>query len=30
MTAIAIYLGDQRRSAPEKLRTIIRHPVEPE
>ena len=24
-----IYLGDPRRSAPEKLRTIIRHPVEP-
>ena len=24
-----IYLGDQRRSAPEKLRTILRHPVEP-
>jgi hypothetical protein len=23
-----IYLGDPRRSAPEKLRTIIRHPVE--
>ncbi len=22
-----IYLGDPRRSAPEKLRTIIRHPV---
>jgi hypothetical protein len=25
-----IYLGDPRRSAPEKLRTILRHPVEPE
>ena len=24
-----IYLGDPRRSAPDKLRTIIRHPVEP-
>ncbi|HXZ77998.1 MAG TPA: GyrI-like domain-containing protein [Streptosporangiaceae bacterium] len=24
-----IYLGDPRRSAPEKLRTILRHPVEP-
>ena len=24
-----IYLADPRRSAPEKLRTIIRHPVEP-
>jgi hypothetical protein len=24
-----IYLGDPRRSAPEKLRTIIRHPVRP-
>ncbi len=24
-----IYLGDPRRAAPEKLRTIIRHPVEP-
>ena len=24
-----IYLGDPRRSAPEKLRTIIRHPVGP-
>jgi hypothetical protein len=24
-----IYLGDPRRGAPEKLRTIIRHPVEP-
>lgn len=24
-----IYLSDPRRSAPEKLRTIIRHPVEP-
>ena len=24
-----IYLGDPRRSVPEKLRTIIRHPVEP-
>jgi hypothetical protein len=24
-----IYIGDPRRSAPEKLRTIIRHPVEP-
>jgi hypothetical protein len=23
-----IYLGDPRRSAPEKLRTIVRHPVE--
>lgn len=23
-----IYLGDPRRSTPEKLRTIIRHPVE--
>jgi hypothetical protein len=23
-----IYLGDPRRSAPEKLKTIIRHPVE--
>ena len=22
-----IYLGDPRKSAPEKLRTIIRHPV---
>ena len=25
-----IYLGDPRRSAPERLRTILRHPVEPE
>jgi hypothetical protein len=25
-----IYLGDPRRSAPEKLRTLLRHPVEPE
>ena len=25
-----IYLGDPRRSAPEKLRTILRHPVEPD
>ena len=25
-----IYLGDPRRSAPGKLRTILRHPVEPE
>ena len=25
-----IYLGDPRRSAPEKLRTIIRQPVEPD
>ena len=25
-----IYLGDPRRSAPEKLRTILRHPVEPQ
>lgn len=24
-----IYLGDPRRSAPERLRTILRHPVEP-
>jgi hypothetical protein len=24
-----IYLGDPRRSAPEKLRTVLRHPVEP-
>jgi hypothetical protein len=24
-----IYLGDPRRSAPEKLRTILRHPVAP-
>ncbi|RPJ03288.1 MAG: hypothetical protein EHM31_01305 [Candidatus Aminicenantes bacterium] len=24
-----IYLGDPRRAAPEKLKTIIRHPVEP-
>lgn len=24
-----IYFGDPRRSAPEKLKTIIRHPVEP-
>jgi hypothetical protein len=24
-----IYLGDPRRSAPEKLRTILRQPVEP-
>lgn len=24
-----IYIGDPRRSAPEKLRTILRHPVEP-
>lgn len=24
-----IYLGDHRRSAPEKLRTLLRHPVEP-
>jgi hypothetical protein len=24
-----IYLGDPRRAAPEKLRTIIRHPIEP-
>jgi hypothetical protein len=24
-----IYLGDPRRRAPEKLRTILRHPVEP-
>ncbi len=24
-----IYIGDPRRSAPEKLKTIIRHPVEP-
>ena len=23
-----IYLGDPRRSAPERLRTIIRHPVQ--
>jgi hypothetical protein len=23
-----IYLGDPRRSAPEKLKTILRHPVE--
>lgn len=25
-----IYLGDPRRSAPEKLRTILRQPVEPQ
>ena len=25
-----IYLGDPRRSAPDKLRTILRHPVEPQ
>jgi hypothetical protein len=25
-----IYLGDPRRSAPDQLRTILRHPVEPE
>jgi hypothetical protein len=25
-----IYLGDPRRSAPERLRTILRHPVEPQ
>ncbi len=25
-----IYLGDPRRGAPEKLRTILRHPVEPQ
>ncbi len=25
-----IYLGDPRRSTPEKLRTILRHPVEPQ
>ena len=24
-----IYLGDPRRAAPEKLRTILRHPIEP-
>lgn len=24
-----IYLGDPRRTAPEKLRTVLRHPVEP-
>ena len=24
-----IYLGDPRRSAPEKLKTVLRHPVEP-
>jgi hypothetical protein len=24
-----IYLGDPRRTAPEKLKTIVRHPVEP-
>jgi hypothetical protein len=24
-----IYLGDPRRSAPEKLRTVIRHPIRP-
>jgi hypothetical protein len=24
-----IYLGDPRRAAPEKLRTVLRHPVEP-
>lgn len=24
-----IYLGDPRRAAPEKLRTIVRHPVQP-
>ena len=24
-----IYLGDPRRSAPEKLRTVLRHPIEP-
>jgi hypothetical protein len=24
-----VYLGDPRRSAPERLRTILRHPVEP-
>jgi hypothetical protein len=24
-----IYLGDPRRSAPDKLRTILRQPVEP-
>jgi hypothetical protein len=24
-----IYLGDPRRSAPEKLRTLLRHPIEP-
>ncbi len=24
-----IYLGDPRRSAPERLRTLIRHPIEP-
>ncbi|NKQ55889.1 hypothetical protein HFP15_23720 [Amycolatopsis sp. K13G38] len=24
-----IYLGDPRRSAPDKLRTILRHPIEP-
>jgi hypothetical protein len=24
-----IYLGDPRRSAPERLRTLLRHPVEP-
>jgi hypothetical protein len=25
-----IYLGDPRRSAPDKLRTILRHPIEPQ
>jgi hypothetical protein len=24
-----IYLGDPRRAAPDKLKTIVRHPVEP-
>jgi len=24
-----IYMGDPRRSAPEKLKTVLRHPVEP-
>jgi hypothetical protein len=24
-----IYLGDPRRSAPEKLKTVLRHPVKP-
>ncbi len=23
-----IYLGDPRRAAPEKLKTVLRHPVE--
>ena len=24
-----IYLGDPRRTAPEKLKTVIRHPIRP-